>query len=168
ELVTGLSRVPWEKVDISFHNSRSSIAAHSVIQVLNEAYQILNDPVKRDVKACKVEMVAACQRIGIKEVIHSGLGTDMICGCQCILYAANARTYAASDKMEVGTTTANLTARLPILNPGDYDLWLMRIEQYFLMTDYSLWEVIKNGNKVLRRTIGTIEQVYEPTTAEEK
>ncbi|GJW72874.1 hypothetical protein Tco_0132244 [Tanacetum coccineum] len=29
-------------------------------------------------------------------------------------------------------------------------------------------EVIKNGNKVLRRTIGTVEQVYEPTTAEEK
>ncbi|GJS37052.1 hypothetical protein Tco_0535434 [Tanacetum coccineum] len=73
-----------------------------------------------------------------------------------------------SDKMEVGTTTNNLTARLPILNPGDYDLWLMRIEQYFLMTDYSLWEVIKNGNKVLRRTVGIVEQEYEPTTTEEK
>ncbi|GJR00299.1 putative ribonuclease H-like domain-containing protein [Tanacetum coccineum] len=36
------------------------------------------------------------------------------------------------------------------------------------MTDYSLWEVIKNGNKVLRRTVGTVEQVYKPTTAEEK
>ncbi|GKE00276.1 ribonuclease H-like domain-containing protein [Tanacetum coccineum] len=70
--------------------------------------------------------------------------------------------------MEVGTTTTNLTARLPILNPGDYDLWLMRIEQYFLMTDYSLWEVIKNGNKVLKRTVRTVEQAYEPTTAEEK
>ncbi|GJU92578.1 hypothetical protein Tco_1317334 [Tanacetum coccineum] len=70
--------------------------------------------------------------------------------------------------MEVGTTTNNLTARIPILNPGDYDLWLMRIEQYFVMTDYSLWEVIKNGNKVLRRTFGTVEHVYEPTIAEEK
>ncbi|GJZ37103.1 ribonuclease H-like domain-containing protein [Tanacetum coccineum] len=64
--------------------------------------------------------------------------------------------------MEVGTTTTNLTARLSILNPGDYDLWLMRIEQYFLMTDYSLWEVIKNGNIVLRRTSGT-EETQEPT-----
>ncbi|GJW75975.1 ribonuclease H-like domain-containing protein [Tanacetum coccineum] len=36
------------------------------------------------------------------------------------------------------------------------------------MTDYSLWKVIKNGNKVLRRTVGIVEQVYEPTTAEEK
>ncbi|GKB30380.1 hypothetical protein Tco_0869781 [Tanacetum coccineum] len=36
------------------------------------------------------------------------------------------------------------------------------------MTDYSLWEVIKNGNKVLKRTIGIVEQIYEPTSAEEK
>ncbi|GKA61364.1 hypothetical protein Tco_0760771 [Tanacetum coccineum] len=70
--------------------------------------------------------------------------------------------------MEAKTTSTNLTAKLPILNPGDYDLWLMRIEQYFLMTDYSLWEVIKNGNKVLKRTVGETEQEYEPTTAEEK
>ncbi|GJY68774.1 putative ribonuclease H-like domain-containing protein [Tanacetum coccineum] len=44
--------------------------------------------------------------------------------------------------MEAGTTSTTLTAKLPILNPGEYDLWLMRIEQYFLMTDYSLWESI--------------------------
>ncbi|GJV03893.1 hypothetical protein Tco_1337462 [Tanacetum coccineum] len=46
------------------------------------------------------------------------------------------KIYFSSDKMEAGTTTTNLTARLPILNPADYDLWLMRIEKYFLMTDY--------------------------------
>nr|GEX23238.1 hypothetical protein [Tanacetum cinerariifolium] len=37
-------------------------------------------------------------------------------------------------------------AKLPILNPNEFDLWKMRIEQYFLMTDYSLWEVIPNGD----------------------
>nr|GEZ51426.1 hypothetical protein [Tanacetum cinerariifolium] len=31
-------------------------------------------------------------------------------------------------------------AKLPILNPNEFDLWKMRIEQYFLMTDYSLRE----------------------------
>ncbi|GJU60578.1 putative ribonuclease H-like domain-containing protein [Tanacetum coccineum] len=70
--------------------------------------------------------------------------------------------------MKAGTTSTTLTARLPILNPGEYDLWLMRIEQYFLMTDYSLWEVILNGNKVLKRTVGETKQEYEPTTAKEK
>nr|GEW77269.1 ribonuclease H-like domain-containing protein [Tanacetum cinerariifolium] len=37
-------------------------------------------------------------------------------------------------------------AKLPILNPNEFDLWKMMIEQYFLMTDYSLWEVILNGD----------------------
>ncbi|GJX18578.1 putative ribonuclease H-like domain-containing protein [Tanacetum coccineum] len=70
--------------------------------------------------------------------------------------------------MEAGTTSITLTARLSILNPGEYDLWLMRIEQYFLMTDYSFWEVILNGKKVLKRQVRETEQEYEPTTAEEK
>lgn len=35
ELVTGLSCVSWEKVDVSFHNSKLRFAAHSVIQVLD-------------------------------------------------------------------------------------------------------------------------------------
>ncbi|GJV16794.1 hypothetical protein Tco_1362117 [Tanacetum coccineum] len=72
------------------------------------------------------------------------------------------------DKMEAETTSTTLTARPPILNLGEYDLWLIRITQYFLMTDYSLWEVILNGNKVLKRIVGEIKQEYEPTTAEEK
>nr|GEU60749.1 hypothetical protein [Tanacetum cinerariifolium] len=37
-------------------------------------------------------------------------------------------------------------AKLPILSPNKFDLWKMRIEQYFLMTDYSMWEVILNGD----------------------
>ncbi|GJY97689.1 hypothetical protein Tco_0514599 [Tanacetum coccineum] len=53
--------------------------------------------------------------------------------------------------MEAGTTSTTLTARLSILNPVEYDLWLMRIEQYFLMADYSLWEVILNEEKQDRR-----------------
>ncbi|GJX56277.1 putative ribonuclease H-like domain-containing protein [Tanacetum coccineum] len=70
--------------------------------------------------------------------------------------------------MEAGTTSTTLTARLPILNPREYDPWLMRIEQYFLMTDYFRWEVILNGNKVLKRQVGETKQEYEPTTTEEK
>ncbi|KAI3458356.1 hypothetical protein Pfo_015019 [Paulownia fortunei] len=33
ELVNGLSRLSWEKVDVSFHSSRLKFAAHSIIQV---------------------------------------------------------------------------------------------------------------------------------------
>nr|GEV01549.1 ribonuclease H-like domain-containing protein [Tanacetum cinerariifolium] len=68
--------------------------------------------------------------------------------------------------MEAGATTT-MTAKLSIFNPREYRLWLMRIEQYFLMTDYSLWEVIKYG-KVLKKTVGTSEETYKPTSAVEK
>ncbi|KAK6155942.1 hypothetical protein DH2020_010190 [Rehmannia glutinosa] len=36
ELVNGLSRVSWEKVDVSFHSSRLKFAAHSIIQVKDQ------------------------------------------------------------------------------------------------------------------------------------
>nr|GEZ74453.1 hypothetical protein [Tanacetum cinerariifolium] len=60
-------------------------------------------------------------------------------------------------------------AKLPILNPSQFDLWKMRIEQYFLMTDYSLWEVILNGDSPVPTRIveGTLQPVA-PTTAEQK
>nr|GFB04661.1 ribonuclease H-like domain-containing protein [Tanacetum cinerariifolium] len=60
-------------------------------------------------------------------------------------------------------------AKLPILNPNEFDLWKMRIEQYFLMTDYSLWEVILNGDSpVSTRIIKGVVQLVAPTTAEQK
>ncbi|GJW88417.1 hypothetical protein Tco_0163757 [Tanacetum coccineum] len=33
------------------------------------------------------------------------------------------------------------TTKLPMLNPREFELWKIRIEQYFLMTDYALWEI---------------------------
>nr|GEW03164.1 hypothetical protein [Tanacetum cinerariifolium] len=60
-------------------------------------------------------------------------------------------------------------ANLPILNPNEFDLWKMRIEQYFLMTDYSLWEVILNGDSLVpTRIIEGVVQPVAPTTAEQK
>nr|GFC82639.1 ribonuclease H-like domain-containing protein [Tanacetum cinerariifolium] len=45
----------------------------------------------------------------------------------------------------------------------------MRIEQYFLMTDYSLWEVILNGDSpVPTRLVKGVAQPVAPTTIEQK
>nr|GEV28523.1 hypothetical protein [Tanacetum cinerariifolium] len=45
----------------------------------------------------------------------------------------------------------------------------MRIEQYFLMIDYSLWEVILNGKSfVSTRIVEGVVQPVAPTTAEQK
>nr|GEV09274.1 hypothetical protein [Tanacetum cinerariifolium] len=60
-------------------------------------------------------------------------------------------------------------AKLPILNPIEFDLWKMRIEQYFLMADYSLWKVILNGDSPIpTRIIDGVIQVIAPTTAEQR
>nr|GEV45507.1 hypothetical protein [Tanacetum cinerariifolium] len=60
-------------------------------------------------------------------------------------------------------------AKLPILNPNEFDLQKMRIEQYFLMTDYSLWEVILNGDSPIpTRVIDGVVQPVAPTTAKQR
>nr|GEY34286.1 hypothetical protein [Tanacetum cinerariifolium] len=60
-------------------------------------------------------------------------------------------------------------AKLLILNPNEFDLWKMRIEQYFLMTDYSLWEVILNGDSpVPTRLVEGVAQPVAPTTVKQK
>ncbi|GJW19782.1 hypothetical protein Tco_0027218 [Tanacetum coccineum] len=79
---------------------------------------------------------------------------------------------------DVEVTTANLkvttvgyvsTTDEDLLNPNEFKLWNMRIKQYFLMTDYALWEVIVNGDSPpQKRTVNSVEQTYPPTTTEEK
>nr|GEW32741.1 hypothetical protein [Tanacetum cinerariifolium] len=60
-------------------------------------------------------------------------------------------------------------AKLPILNPDEFDLWKMRIEQYLLMNDYSLWDVILNGDSPIpTRVIDGVVQLVTPTTAEQR
>nr|GEX39737.1 hypothetical protein [Tanacetum cinerariifolium] len=60
-------------------------------------------------------------------------------------------------------------AKLPILNPNEFDLWKMRIEQYFLMTEYSLWEVILNGDSpVPTRIVEGVSQPVAPITVEQR
>nr|GEW14373.1 hypothetical protein [Tanacetum cinerariifolium] len=41
--------------------------------------------------------------------------------------------------------------KLSIVNPNKFDLWKMRIEKYFLMNDYSLWERLTRKNKLKAR-----------------
>nr|GEY93681.1 hypothetical protein [Tanacetum cinerariifolium] len=52
-------------------------------------------------------------------------------------------------------------AKLPILNPNEFDLWKMRIEQYFLMTDYSLWEENPRGSYQALQDLSWIEAMQE-------
>ncbi|GKE35725.1 hypothetical protein Tco_1455047 [Tanacetum coccineum] len=60
-------------------------------------------------------------------------------------------------------------SKVPMLKPGEYELWRMRMEQYIQMINYSLWEVIENGNAPpITKVVEGVETTIAPTTAEEK
>nr|GEU42786.1 hypothetical protein [Tanacetum cinerariifolium] len=73
------------------------------------------------------------------------------------------------SRIEMRIRRVVAAAKLPILNPNEFDLCKMRIEQYFLMTDYSVWEVIMNGDSPTpTRIVDGVVQSITPTTVEQR
>ncbi|GJT98475.1 putative ribonuclease H-like domain-containing protein [Tanacetum coccineum] len=78
------------------------------------------------------------------------------------------------EDMELESTNSGPTAKLPILKLGEYEMWAIRIKQYFQIQDYALWEVIENGDSWVPISQTTKEngittlKMSTPTTAEEK
>ncbi|GJR26298.1 hypothetical protein Tco_1102530 [Tanacetum coccineum] len=77
--------------------------------------------------------------------------------------------------MDLETAQTTTTAKFPILKQGEYDMWRLRIEQYFQVQDYALRDVIENRNsfKLVAQTEtnanGTSTSLIPgPVTTEEK
>ncbi|GKC61721.1 hypothetical protein Tco_1089319 [Tanacetum coccineum] len=76
--------------------------------------------------------------------------------------------------MEFESAQSNTTAKLPILKLGEYEMWVIRIKQYFQVQDYALWEVIENGNswvsvpQTAQENGTSVTKMSVPVTAEEK
>ncbi|GJQ94123.1 ribonuclease H-like domain-containing protein [Tanacetum coccineum] len=76
--------------------------------------------------------------------------------------------------MKLESTNNGPTSKLPILKLGEYEIWVIRIKQYFQIQDYALWEVIENGDSwvLVPQTVqenGTsMTKMSIPVTAEEK
>ncbi|GKC25647.1 putative ribonuclease H-like domain-containing protein [Tanacetum coccineum] len=76
--------------------------------------------------------------------------------------------------MEFESAQSNTTAKLPILKLGEYEMWVIRIKQYFQVQDYALWEVIENGNswvsvpQTTQENGTSVTKMSVPVTAEEK
>ena len=58
--------------------------------------------------------------------------------------------------MDMETPQTSILAKLPMLKQNKYDLWRLRIEQYFMVQDYALWDIIINGDS------------FKPIAVEEK
>ncbi|GJR59782.1 putative ribonuclease H-like domain-containing protein [Tanacetum coccineum] len=78
------------------------------------------------------------------------------------------------EDMELESTNSGPTAKLPILKLGEYEMWAIRIKQYFQIQDYALWEVIENGDswvsisQTTEENGITVSKMSTPATAEEK
>ncbi|GJT70671.1 hypothetical protein Tco_1029957 [Tanacetum coccineum] len=77
--------------------------------------------------------------------------------------------------LEINSSKNNVLAKLPILKLGEYEMWEIRIKQYFQIQDYALWEVIENGNLWVPIPVTTIKtspsiglKMTVPSTAEER
>ncbi|GJX01589.1 hypothetical protein Tco_0185502 [Tanacetum coccineum] len=76
--------------------------------------------------------------------------------------------------MEFESAHSNTTAKLPILKLGEYEMWVIRIKQYFQIQDYALWEVIENGNlwvsvpQTIQENGTSVTKMFVLVTAKEK
>ncbi|GKB28474.1 ribonuclease H-like domain-containing protein, partial [Tanacetum coccineum] len=77
--------------------------------------------------------------------------------------------------MELENSQNNALAKLPMLKLGEYEMWEIRIKQYFQIQDYALWEVIENGNSWVPIPVtapesgpSTALKMIVPSTTEEK
>ncbi|GJY55053.1 putative ribonuclease H-like domain-containing protein [Tanacetum coccineum] len=77
--------------------------------------------------------------------------------------------------MDLETTQTNVVVKLPLLKQGKYEMWRLKIEQYFKIQDYALWDIIENGNSFnpVPRTTANADGTFTstipgPVTTEEK
>nr|GEU71971.1 uncharacterized mitochondrial protein AtMg00810-like [Tanacetum cinerariifolium] len=157
--------VPWSSRLLRYAKSRPNgkLIHYSI---LNEPYvrKMIPEPgdVNRDVNVTETFHLQTDDELSDKELKQIEADDQAI---QTILLGLPKDIYAAVDSCE----TVVSAAKLPILNPNEFDLWKIWLEQYFLMIDYSLWEVILNGDSLAPTRV--VEGVVQPvghTSVEQK
>ncbi|GJZ93205.1 ribonuclease H-like domain-containing protein, partial [Tanacetum coccineum] len=67
-----------------------------------------------------------------------------------------------------GLKDFKMILRVTTAQVSEYEMWLIRIKQYFQVQDYALWEVIENGNSLAQENGTSVTKMLVPVTAEEK
>nr|GFB51625.1 ribonuclease H-like domain-containing protein [Tanacetum cinerariifolium] len=85
------------------------------------------------------------------------------------------RNLYSLKEMDLEYAQNNVVAKLLLLKQGDYEIWKLRIKQYFQVQDYALWNVIENGNsfnpvpRITTNADGTsTSTISGPVTTKEK
>nr|GEV74068.1 ribonuclease H-like domain-containing protein [Tanacetum cinerariifolium] len=97
-------------------------------------------------KGTKFEVKLAARLLKVRELCKRGINKWY----QSLLEALVKKNYLSVQdlfkkiKAQPEITQNISSLKLPMLKTRDYDLWIMRMEQYLTHTDYGLWEVIIN------------------------
>ncbi|GKA93358.1 putative RNA-directed DNA polymerase [Tanacetum coccineum] len=102
------------------------------------------------------------QSVGIKSLLN----VVRITAAQVYVNNALMKSFAKRHGSRFCTHAAS---KVPMLKPGEYEIWRIRIEQYIHMIDYALWEVIENVATLPKTTTVEGVMIEMPITiAEEK
>nr|GFB18245.1 ribonuclease H-like domain-containing protein [Tanacetum cinerariifolium] len=83
---------------------------------------------------------------------------------QNLAFVSSSNTDSTTESLSAAASVSVVCAKMHVSSLPN-----MRIEQYFLMTDYSLWKVILNGDSPIPiRIVEGVLQPVAPTTAEQK
>ncbi|GJS49929.1 putative ribonuclease H-like domain-containing protein [Tanacetum coccineum] len=87
------------------------------------------------------------------------------------LFGMELELILVTQKKDMDQDSAHMvaTSKVPMLKPGEYEIWRMRIEQYNQMIDYALWEVIEKSVTLPKTTmVEGVITMMPITTTEEK
>nr|GEW48417.1 putative ribonuclease H-like domain-containing protein [Tanacetum cinerariifolium] len=63
--------------------------------------------------------------------------------------------------MDQDATHMMVASKVPMLKPGEFEIWRMRIEEYFQMMDYALWDRAKKKVKIVKKEKDSIQLTVE-------
>nr|GEY94220.1 hypothetical protein [Tanacetum cinerariifolium] len=105
------------------------------------------------------------QQVEMDEEVKDPKSKDLSSGIRAIWRTLLKKTTFLQNTFfsMVSLSTLVISAiKLPILNLNEFDLWKIRIEQYFLKTYYSLWEVIINRDSPIPTMV--VDGVVQPVS----
>ena len=66
------------------------------------------------------------------------------------------------------STEGVLVSKVSMLKPNEFHMWKIRIKEYILLTDYSMWDIIENGPVVQEEISKDGERPPSKTDGERK